>query len=273
MALGTLAITYFNWRGRFIPASPRKVHLAHEFLAGTQYAEHRSVTARIIRKMELGEDLTPHLSRGVEEVYTPHSERTSRSGGRRDLDRLMADWAIHHLHLSLHMETHGFVTRSDDLLFGHFAGQDAYLIGIFPHGSWTLIDIAQIAVRNWPQAGIFHELKGSIRLEQPISDDERPLLRNAGLSSLLEIDGRVYAPAGQSTAGTPIAAARESNKLMHALRTARELLHTEGKEVVRLAGGNLGTRTPAWAAVQEGDLFAIRETNTGVLVWQVQFHD
>jgi hypothetical protein len=52
------------------------------------------------------------------------------------------------------------------------------------------------------------------------SDEDREKLRKGGLQTSMMIDGKVYVPAtiGQTTAGTPIMATVDANKLIWALR-------------------------------------------------------
>ncbi len=271
--LASVVITYLNWRSRYIPARPRDVNLASELLASPKYTEHRVAVDELVRKIQVGEDLKPHLSRAVATAYVPQASRPRKAHRRADLDLLVADWSIHHLHLSTTIAGDGFAERSDDLLFGHFADHDAYLIGIFPHGMWATKEIARVCVRNWPSAEIFHEARGVLGLAQPDADDDSRLrLRQAGVTSFLEIDGKVFMPQGQTTAGTPMHATQSSNQLMHALRRLRDDLAARPKEMVRNAGGDLTERPPDWEAVQVDDAFTVRERWTGVTVWRCNFY-
>jgi hypothetical protein len=272
MSTGNLLIAYFNWRTRMVPARPRTVHLSRELTSSAKYAEHRSAINGIARKIRAGDDISPHLSRATKVKYLPVAERPKQHR-RQDLDLLLAEWRIHHLHLSLDIDASGVVRRAHDLLFAHFAERDAFLIGVYGHGQWADLDIPRICVGNWPDADIFVAAKGVIGLEQPAA--ENPLkLRNAGITSILEIDGRVYFPGGgQSLAGTPMAAAQESDHFMHALRTLREALAEAPVQVVRDAGGDLGGQQPHWRPHHAGDEFSLVEANTGVTVWRALLHD
>lgn len=273
--LASLVITYLNWRTRFVPRRSRNVHLARELVASTKYAEHRVAVDELERKIRTGEDLTPHLSRGVATAYAPRGSRPAQAHRRPDLELQLAEWGIHHLHLSTRIDaTDGFVTRGNDLLFGHFAERDAYLIGIFPHGAWAAKEIARICVVNWPAAEIFYETRRVVGLAQPDVDDATRLgLRQAGVTSFLEIDGKVYMPQGQSTAGTPMHATQSSNYLMHELRRLRQALTAEPAAMVSNAGGELAGRLPEWEAVRVDDNFAIRERATQVTVWSCNFYE
>lgn len=265
MPLASLLIIYFNWRARFIPVRPRLAHLSAELLASPKCLEHQGAVDFIVAKIESGDDLTPHLSRWVTEAYEPTTSRSAKNQRRSDLDLLMAEWGIHHLHLSTDMEADGFVRRTKDLLFASFQSDDAYLIGIFEHGNWTRIELATITVRNWSDAGIFRESRSALRLAQPTVEADRPLVRNAGVTLALEIDGKVYMPPGQSVAGTPLRATKASNHVMHTLRSLREMLSSRPEELsdaVREAGFDLSAAT-RWEAFFHEGWYGIREENTG----------
>ena len=90
---------------------------------------HHGVVNDIVRAIEAGEDLTPRLSRGVKTAYEPKPMRDKRLHRRRDLDLLIADWGVHHLHLGTTVCADGFVERGDDLLFAAFGDDTAYLLG------------------------------------------------------------------------------------------------------------------------------------------------
>jgi hypothetical protein len=224
MALGNLLITYGTWRSRLIPASPRDCSISTELAASAKAVDCRAGLDAIVAKIEAGDDLTPHLSRAVTVGHQPGAD-TTKLPRRKDRDLLVADWGLHHLHLSAKLETDGFVERGDDLLFAAFTPTDAYLIGIFPHGSWALKELLAVIVRNWPDAGLMLPLDFVLSLEPEYTDEERLQLRSAGVASpMVTIDGKVYSSAalGQATAGTPSVATRRSNFIMHTFREWRE---------------------------------------------------
>jgi hypothetical protein len=224
MPLGDLLISYGTWRSRLIPASPRACHVSAELAASARTVEYRGGLEAIVAKIKAGDDLTPHLSRAVAVGHQPGATATNLSR-RKDRDLLVADWGIHHLHLSETVESDGFVERDDDLLFAAFTPSDAYLIGIFPHGSWALKHLLAVIVRNWPDAGLVLPLNSVLGLEPEYTDDERLQLRAAGIASpMVTIDGKVYASValGQTTAGTPSVVTRRSNFIMHTFREWRD---------------------------------------------------
>jgi hypothetical protein len=224
MDLGNLLITYGTWRSRLIPASPRDCHISTELAAGAQAVQHRAGLDVIVAKIEAGDDLTPHLSRAVT-VGHQAGAGTTKLTRRKDRDLLVADWGLHHLHLSEKIETDGFVERGDDLLIAAFTPTDGYLIGIFPHGSWALKELLAVIVHNWPDAGLMLKADYVLAMETEYSDEERLELRSAGIATpMVTIDGKVWAAAalGQTAAGTPSRATQRSNVVMHTFREWRE---------------------------------------------------
>lgn len=210
-----LLIIYFNWLHRLIDAQPRQVHLsevlaAQPFWTGKRYG---GALSALRNKIEIGGDLTPHLSKGVRIGFQERT-RPKKLQRRLDLDLLLNDWGIHHLHLSSSVEPDGFVTRDGPLLLGVFQPGEAYLVDIIDHGDWSRQSIMEIAIRNWPDAGIAYELKSVLGLERSVDDVDRKQLRNAGINVPLEIGGKVYmSPQGLSSAGTSIRAAMRAQQI------------------------------------------------------------
>jgi hypothetical protein len=225
LTLADLLIEYRVLRGRFVAPMPRKVHVSRELRSSPEANLHRPVLDELIRKIEHGIDMTPHLSRRI--VHPYRTIKPTKPSRRSDRDLLLSDWGIHHLHLSLNLQPDGMTERSRDVLFAVFDGDNAYLIGIFAHpneANWATEDIFAVMVRNWPNAGLVHQAHGVIGLSQHYSDEDRLKLRNAGISNLMEIDGKVFMPGrlGQTAAGTPMQATREVNALMWQISVWRE---------------------------------------------------
>ncbi len=217
--------------------------------------EHKGALAAIIASIQSGADLKPHLSRGIKIAHDPAADATGKLGRRMDRDLLIADWGVHHLHLSTTIESDGFVSRTGDLLFAAFTPDDAYLINIYPHGSWALKEVLETTVRNWPEAGLLSRVHYVVGLlTQEYTDEERWALRNAGTTGPLEIDGKVYMPPGQTLDGTPIAVTRRANAVMWALRGLRNDSDGRLAEIERLVDETAAHPiTSDWhAAVHEG---------------------
>jgi len=165
---------------------------------------------------------------------------------------MLANFGVHHLHLSTGMEPGGrYVNRGNDLIFASFKPDDAYLIGIYEHvDDWARKDILATAARNWPDAGIVHELQHVIGLTQEFNDADRLELQKTGTSvGAIEVDGKVFTTLGQTLAGTPYSASQLMMAVMHTLREWREHLDDRLAEaaiaVDRAAGRKVaGERTP-----------------------------
>lgn len=232
--LGGLLTEYRVWCGQFIRPQPREVFESRELTTSDVREKHREVLDGLIAKLKAGEDINAYLSGSVQRIPRP------RKGRVVPRDQLLSEWGVHHLHLSDEIAGDGFVKRTDDVLFGVFKDDAAFLIGIYGHPgtvNWAAQDIFATMVRNWPDRGLVIQLKGVIGLAQQFDDQDRADLRKAGVSGPVEVDGKVYSPLaslGQTTAGTPIAATMGVNALMWAFRDWK----TNFKGRLRAAGAN-----------------------------------
>jgi hypothetical protein len=219
-----LLVAYGNWRTRFIKAKPRTAHLSTELRASPELATHRPAVDAIVATIRAGGDLTPHLSRRIKTAYVPAAQRRGHLGRRGDLDLLISDWGLHHLHLTTQMEADGFYKRTDDLLFAKFTDSDAYLLAIYDHGgNWADQDLIRIIVDNWHGAGLTPGLTGFALTAQPTNSDILAA-RGAGVQQFVQVGNTVYMPAGMTTAGTPIAVTMAANQLLHTFRELRGTL-------------------------------------------------
>jgi len=204
-----LLIEYGNWKARLIPARPRQVHVSNEMAGSAKLVEHKANVDSVIAKIELGDDLTAHLSKGIEKI------------GR---DRMLANLGIHHLHLSATLEPgSSFVERDEDLLFAAFTSDDAYLIGIYVHiTDWARRSILETIARNWPDVGVLHRLRYAVGVENDLDDEARLALQNASISAnMIEVDGSVFMTMGQTLDGTPLEVSRHRMAVMHTLNEWR----------------------------------------------------
>jgi hypothetical protein len=222
MPFGELLFVFGTWRSRLVPPRPRQVHESSALAANAKRKEYAAALEAIIEKIRGGGDLKPHLSRQINFPHIAEADRTRQPLHRRkDRDLLIADWGVHHLHLSTIVDADGFVKRTGDLLFAAFTADDAYLINIYPHGNWGLREIVEIYVREWPNAGTIRPMHGITLAEHPTEKDALEL-RNAGVAGLLEIDGTVYMPPSQTTAGTPLPVTLRVQNLLHIIDELRE---------------------------------------------------
>jgi hypothetical protein len=236
--LRDLLLAYRTWQARQIPARPGEVHRSAELNASATAVAYRAELDTLVEMIELGRDLTSRLSRGAQKIK------------RRD--RMLADWGIAHLHLT--------PQGGPDFVFAAFHENDAYLIGIYPHNSWALREVAEIAVRTWPAAQIFQPLNLVVGLAQSVSGEDRAQLRAAGVSaSMVEVDGRVYVSEaiGQTLAGTNIIDVMHVNQIMHTLRDLRENLRPRLKAYRDEAERQFGRRPGRFRSALQNGSFGV----------------
>lgn len=255
MRFSDLMLTYGNWRARLVEPRVRQVHRSGELDRDAKASDNRPALEALVTKIEAGESLKPHLSDRVDVAHLPGDRTREKLHLREDRDLMLADWGIHHLHLSTRMRDDGeFVQRTKDLLFAIFTPSDAYLIGIYPHGSWAAREVLGRVISNWPETELVPSSLSAVGLSQSYSDDEFAQLRNAGIAQPVEIDGKVYMPRGQTTAGTPIDVTSRVNALIWTLEDWREneadLLTEAGRQIDEHMGRRIAGR---WeAAVHDG---------------------
>jgi len=230
-----LLIIYFNWLERLVYPTKRAIHESSKIDENPLVFDPRYKAGldEIKRKILAGEELTPHLSRSIRNGFQQSTD-PKKLNRRQDLDLMLSAWKIHHLHLSADIENDGFVERTGALLFAIFQPKDAYLVDIVEHGGWTKKHVIETVVKEWPSRGIVHEIKGSIRLSQSYTENEHAKIRNAGLNSAIECDGKVWMTAtGTTSAGTSLTATLEANKISHRLREFRAAIRDDPEWIVK----------------------------------------
>lgn len=155
-------------------STPRRVHISCGFYETDGYKRNQGVIDALLKRVANGQDLTPQLSRGVDKAYvSPRSADGKLRKRRPDVDGLLAERGIHHLHLSLDVGPDGYSRRTNDLLFVVFRPEEAYVVAVYPHsGAWTKRALVETCVRNWPTAGLFHASRFVIGLNQTPSEEE-----------------------------------------------------------------------------------------------------
>lgn len=173
-----IACDYYTVRRQHPAARCRRVHRAPEFV----YAEkHRDGMAALERDLVQGIDLAPRLPRRI---------------GRKQIDRdaLLDDWGIHHLHLGTVIQPDGLVNGDDDVAFVILEPNDAYLIQVLPHGSWSDTTLLEIVHRNWPHLMTPLPLAGG---DSGTTRKSVASARRANTQAIVQLsDGTVLGPRG-----------------------------------------------------------------------------
>jgi hypothetical protein len=234
-----LLITYLNWFFRLIPSASRRPHRSQALRSNPLATAHKADLAALVSKIAGGADLTPHLSTRIQTGYKTRSG--SSYARREDLDLLLAEWQVHHLHLSSKLRPDGFVERTGPLLFAVFSPADAYLINIFHHGDWSREAIAHIMIEEWPNSGFVHEAKGIIGLERHVTEQERQTLRSSGISApFIPYKGKFYmvGRGGITSAGTAVEATRAAAYFLAAARAFADRVKADPEYIAKTLRDN-----------------------------------
>jgi hypothetical protein len=207
-----LLIVFHNWMKRHVKPQPRQIKKSKAFEQNPIVVQRTSDFVKIIDDIEQGRDLKKYLSRDVirNPVLVPGTNRR-----RPDLDLMLNDWGIHHLHISTQVEHDGFVRRDGPLLFAVFKPQAAYLIDVMDHASWTRDHVLEVLVSEWPEDGVIHEINEGIVRENPITESQRTVLRSNHCNAFFTFEEKMFIPdGGMATSGYSIKAVREADRLL-----------------------------------------------------------
>jgi len=215
-----LLAIYSNWRRRFVDPMPRRVHTSVEF-RGSRYLkdpESKLEISTLVAKIEGGQDVRPHLSTRVGTAFEAHDpSKPKKVAARRDMDMLLNDWGVHHLHLSSQPGPPGFTKRGSVVLLAAFTASDAYLIDLVEHDRWADDRIVRIMVREWPDAGFIHRLADVSPDRHILTEQERKTLRDKGMQATVVIGDAAYMGSGFSTSGI------STDAVIEAMQTYRRL--------------------------------------------------
>lgn len=136
---------------------------------------------RVRDALNAGMDVSPWLSSRI---------RTAKQNPKADM--MFSDWQIVHFHLGSVFATPRMIGRTDDLLFAYITGNEATLIDVQPHGSWTMTVLLEILLRINPMAG--YQAKG-LKGER-FTDEQYRNLRAKHTNVLIDINGIALMPGG-----------------------------------------------------------------------------
>lgn len=257
-----LPILFFNWLHRQIPPQRRTAVLATELTCPDAF---KPGLDEIIRKSECGEDLAPHLSKNTKDLM--HH------------DPLLNDWGISHLHLGRQVDSQsGLVERTGPILFVVATEDHLYMIDVMEHGRghrpWPRQRLLQVIHDNWPDLIRPFRLKGISLVGPGPTDDDIDFSRSAGVTTMVELDGAVYAPIGGGVTTGRLGRGRvgvqvveTSDRFSALVRDAEDLVRRRVEDLVTLAaqdGVQLSTDLRFHFILNGSDVCAF-ETNHRVL--------
>ena len=160
---------------RFIIPVPRKLYKSKQF---TCPPKHEESLKRIEIMIKNGDLLTPFLSDRLKHFSND--------------DVLLKNWNIYHLHLGTKKKSNGFISRTKELLYCYFEEENAYLINIFDHKTFTDQKLIEIVHENWPQVLSKFKIKGITGGNRLDNDDMRVLMYKNCNPSIKMKDGTMY---------------------------------------------------------------------------------
>jgi len=206
-----LMYSYANLRERMIDAKPRKILYASNFKQLSDYEEGLKF---LENKIRTGNNLIPHLSR---QIFSP-----------REQDGMLFDFGIYHLHLGTTADTkHPYLIQGrEKVLYCLFDNEFAYFLVIDKHGRWSDLDLLRIIKESFPKKLETWEVQGVVGLTYNPTVAERQQLRKAGISTAIELDGKVYfSPGGGiNTAKTSVTAVLKMNHFYHKYQDIEKMI-------------------------------------------------
>lgn len=170
-----ISFKYFNLLKRLIPPFPRQVLVSKNFSCPPGYEKSLEI---ISNKIKNGEDLRPHLSKGIKDLDYK--------------DILLNDWGIYHLHLGTTLDSSGFIKRTKPVLFARFDKERAFFIDIMEHGQgvplpWIKQHLIRILHDNWPDSINIFRLDRIRKLTYVPSDTDIKDFRKAGIQTVVQL--------------------------------------------------------------------------------------
>ncbi|MBU1212780.1 MAG: hypothetical protein KJ587_16130 [Alphaproteobacteria bacterium] len=135
MSVANLLIVFLSWQMRFVRQGKRTIAIRQSASKDPQWKLLKPQITQFLKKVESGDDLSPHLSLGAwREGYTPATQRIGAAVDRwADKDFLLNVMGFHHFHLGTKLEKKGFVERTDKVLFAFITRTTFDVLGIFDH--------------------------------------------------------------------------------------------------------------------------------------------
>lgn len=130
-----LILSFVTWRMRLIPPKPRRVGLWTGGVTPSALRSAGSGLGQFLKKVEVGEDLTPHLSNLVNTkgVILPGANPADRG---KDIDGVLTRNGLHHFHIGA-AGVGNPKGRSGTLVFAEVLEAEFRIVAISDHGAFV----------------------------------------------------------------------------------------------------------------------------------------
>ncbi len=137
-----LILAFITWRMRLIPAKPRKVSLWSGGVTPLELRAAEPMLRPLLKKVEAGDDLTPHLSDLVatKGVVLPGANPEDRG---KDIDGVLTRQGLHHFHVGA-VGPGNPKGRSGTLIFAEVLDKEFRIVAMSNHGAFEQGSIEQL---------------------------------------------------------------------------------------------------------------------------------
>jgi hypothetical protein len=171
-------VSWLHYRARRMPRLHRQVFLSQEIkLHLLSYLAIGTIRSNL----EQGGNLEPWLR--IEKQKPDHRA-----------DMMFNDWMIQHFHLGEVFQSTSVIKRTGQLLFAHIRADEATLLDVQPHGSWSMIRLLETLLTTNPAALAQYEARGVTPYR--LTDKEYRDFRSKNLNVALDVAGRAFMPGG-----------------------------------------------------------------------------
>jgi len=253
-----------RWVGllfKLIQPTPRKVHVAghlNEKLASLGLVDSFE---KLKGDIEFGRDINGHLSK---KAFDPD-----------DMDFLLCDWGIHHLHVgtSMNSDADYFVDRSDWLLFVRFESGRCYCIDVRAHSEnyvFAKKKLLEVLDLDWPEWTDGYKFLDGVTLahDETVDEDLNLIrLRKGCLNTPSLVGGRLMMGMGGgiSRKRTSVAVTRRTDYLYDLIDDTERWVTEEYESFMKNErGARVDMAATKFSLVRSHDEFYLYEKSANV---------
>ena len=238
MDIVDLTARYCEMMNRRILQVPRRVHFSNEVYDSLRQLTQQTDAGNREKAQEAWDTtflLYCLLSKG-ENVNGFLSKNIMHAMGSQSKDGLLWDFGMHHFHLRKDIQSSGFVSRSDYLLFAIITQDHAYFVDVRPHRDpqnrgWVRQDLLKIVHSNWIElieANILRGVQGTV-----LTDEQKQELRRKNVNHIHNVGGDAVAPlaGGTMADGSSTLCKFVAMRLLHEIRRHQSHFDTQSSDL------------------------------------------